>query len=169
MNEAEIQRIQNELARYFTLGCTVRWTSAGLLISAIRDNTTLNEAKNQTLDLIGQDLVDQNEIVYRLFVYSSPEQQFKTEATLYTKGSDYRDGMHTSYRQTTDADIYMREIDYEFLCLAGRPNFSIEAKNHGTTNPMINGQRYEELFVMGMSYRNVTTHLDAGRWLLSFN
>ena len=169
MNDIEVQRMQATLAVYFTLGCLVRWTSAGLLISAVRDNTTLDEAKTRVLDLIGQDLIDHNEIIYRLFLYQTQNQQFKSAATLYTRGSDFQGGMHTSYRQTTDADILLKEIDFEYLCLANKPNFPIEVKNYGTTFTMTNERRYEELFVMGMSLRDVTARLVDGCWLLFFN
>lgn len=169
MTADEILQIQDTLAAaYFTDGCTVYWTNAGLLVSGIKPNATYDEAKNAVLDLIHTDLANHNEIIYRLFLYGQPEDQFRTEATLYTKASDYQGGMHTSYRQSTDADIFMREIDYEYLCLANKPIFQIEVKNAGTSFDLADGRKYGEFFVMGMSFGEVTAHSRDNRWYLAF-
>jgi hypothetical protein len=168
MNHAQLRELQDTLAVYFTGGCLVRWTGAGLLVAAVRPNTTLEEAKTTILNLIGNDLVSYNEIIYRLFLYQDQDEQFKTEATLYTKGSDYEGGMHTSYRQSTDADILIREIDFEFLSLAGRPQIQIEARNAGPSFQMRHNLKYGELFIMGMSYRGVTTQIHNNTWYLVF-
>jgi hypothetical protein len=168
MTAEQVLQMQNVLATYFINGCSVYWTEAGLLVSGIRDNTTFEEAKDRVLDLIHDELVRYNEIIYRLFLYTRPEEQFRTEATLYTKASDFQGGMHTSYRQSTDADILMKEIDYEYLCLANRPTFQIEVKNGGTNFDIVDGRRYGELFVMGMSFGETIAHFQDNAWYIEF-
>jgi hypothetical protein len=168
MNPTDLRNLHLALSAQFP-DCIIRWTNAGLLIAIAKQNATALEVKNQVLALIGDELVRQNEIVYRLFVYSNYSDQFKVEATLNTQGSDFEHGMPTMYRNATDADILMREIDFEYLSLANQGTEPIEIRNAGTGFDISSHHRYEELFVMGMQFRDFKVTNQENKWYLIFD
>ncbi len=167
MKQSQIDQLHLKLSRKFT-DCRVVWTNAGLLISVIAPNMTVQEAKKSVLDRIGDDLFSLNEIVYRLFVYNSYEDQFKTEATLYARASTIENGMHSSYATIEDAHVYIRELDFEYLTLMGKPHFLIEAINENDEYVMREGFSYGELFVMGFGYKNCTAIKKENSWFIKF-
>lgn len=169
MTQTAVTRIQRMLkGKYFKDGCTVYMTEAGLLIAGTKDGVSYEEAAPEVISLVSSELQVLNTLIYHLFVYGAGDSQFKSEATLYTKAPDFNRGMYTTHRTSSDADVFLREIDFLYLSLIDNPTEKIEVENNPPGAPLTEGFRYAELMVMGEGFGPATAMKREEKWYLTF-
>ena|GEM_PF-4579728 len=97
-------------------------------------------------------------IIYKLYIYESPLAQFCVEATMHTKRADYADGIHTTYLEASDAYVFLRQVDSEYLMLQGeRPRYEamvINANMGGFDLAVLNQDLYIEIEYSGFFVHN---------------